>query len=327
VIAVDARTITLTQGKGTEKYVIRRDASTQASGNVKPGDIVHVEYYMTATGISPKGGAKVGATGVKTYKVGGPVLAMEANSISLTQGKGTEKYVISRNASTQTSGNFKAGEQVRVDYYMTATSIGTKAAGQPGTAGESVGAPVPVAPVTRRVMPGNPRPLVLPPATAPREMMPANPSTTSATAPATSQTTVTTPVAPPADEATTPVKKTRKVRKEKAAAATAAAAGTPAATEATPTPSPAKKTRKTKKEPSATTAAETSVDASANPSVTPAKKAKKPKKDSNVSTAAQSTADASATPSPTPVKKAKKSKKPKTGDDVGGTPTPTPAKP
>jgi hypothetical protein len=101
----------------------------------------------------------------KTYSVSGPVIAVDANSITLTQGKGTEKYVISRNASTQTSGNLKTGDQVRVDY-MTATTIG-----------EPVGAPVPVAPVTPRVVPGPPRSLVQPPATAPRHTMPVGPST------------------------------------------------------------------------------------------------------------------------------------------------------
>jgi hypothetical protein len=298
VIAVDANTITLTQGKGREKYVIRRDASTQAGGNVKPGDIVHVEYFMTATGISPKGGAKIGVTGVKTYKVGGPVLAMDANSISLTQGKGTEKYVISRNASTQTSGNPKTGDQVRVDYYMTATTIGPKAAGQPATIGAPVEAPVPVAPVTPRVVPGPPRPLVQPPATAPRHTMPAGTSATGAAAPTSTETTVTTPVATPPAEAAAPVKKSRKSKKEKATATASApaSAGSPAATDATPTASPTKKARKTKKEQAA--AAST-----------------------------KSSADASATPGATPAKKSKKSTKAKTGDDAVATPTPTPAKP
>jgi hypothetical protein len=42
--------------KGKEKWEMARDASTKATGDVKVGDKVTVEYKMTATSIEVKGG-------------------------------------------------------------------------------------------------------------------------------------------------------------------------------------------------------------------------------------------------------------------------------
>ncbi|MBS0657557.1 MAG: hypothetical protein JSR82_04830 [Verrucomicrobia bacterium] len=54
ITSIDANTIVLTQGKGKEKYVIRRDSKSQVDAKLKVGDVVKVEYYMTAVTAGPK---------------------------------------------------------------------------------------------------------------------------------------------------------------------------------------------------------------------------------------------------------------------------------
>lgn len=54
ITAIDANTITMTQGKGKEKYVIRRDSNSKVDAKLKVGDVVKVEYYMMAVTAGPK---------------------------------------------------------------------------------------------------------------------------------------------------------------------------------------------------------------------------------------------------------------------------------
>ena len=61
---------------------------------------------------------------VKTYQVTGPVL--EVTPTTVTVQKGTEKWVIQRDASTATQGELKVGDKVTVMYSMAATSIEVK---------------------------------------------------------------------------------------------------------------------------------------------------------------------------------------------------------
>ena len=319
VSAIDANAVTLTQGQGVEKFIIRRNSATQTAGSFKLGDVVRMEYFMTATSIAPKGTKTAPPAVGKIYHVSGPIFASDANSISLTQGKGSEKYVISRGAETQTIGNFKVGDVVRVGYYMTATSIGLKEAGRPGAAA----VPVVVAP---REAPAAPAVQVAPrvapagtaPATAPVQVVPAPAPVTrtvpvptvvpppAAAAPAPAATTTATPEAP------APMKKSRKTKKEKAAEAASAAAATAPATPMTPASgaaAPVRKTGKTKKE-AATDATTSAAAPDAAAAAIPAKRAgnsSNAKAGDVVSESA--TPKVEAAPSPTPVKKPRKTKK------------------
>lgn len=54
ITSIDANTIVMTQGKGKEKYVIRRDSKSQVDAKLKVGDVVKVEYYMMAVSAGPK---------------------------------------------------------------------------------------------------------------------------------------------------------------------------------------------------------------------------------------------------------------------------------
>lgn len=54
IVSIDANTIVMTQGKGKEKYVIRRNADSKVEAGLKVGDVIQVEYYMTATTAGPK---------------------------------------------------------------------------------------------------------------------------------------------------------------------------------------------------------------------------------------------------------------------------------
>ena len=44
--------------KGKDRWELKKDSSTKATGDVKVGDKVTVHYTMTATSIESKGGAK-----------------------------------------------------------------------------------------------------------------------------------------------------------------------------------------------------------------------------------------------------------------------------
>ena len=357
--AIDANAISLTQGKGKEKYVIRRTSATQTTGSLKPGDVARIEYFMTATSIAPKGTKTTPPAGEKIYHVSGPIFAIDASSISLTQGKGTERYVISRSSTTQTVGSYKVGDVVRVGYFMTATSVGFKEAGKPGAVA------TPVVPAAPRVAPAVTAPVSAPIQAAPRVApvvtapAPATVPSAPVSAPATRSMPVPVVVPPtaasvPATASTTtaasevaaPVKKPRKPKTPKGADATtsASAPATAAAPDAAAAATPAKKTRKTKAQMAAdstTTASATATTAApdAAATATPAKKTRKTKAqkaaDSTTSASAPATTAApDAAAATTPAKKARKPKGSKTGDVVSETstpsaevaPTPTPAK-
>lgn len=331
--AIDANAISLTQGKGKEKYVIRRTSATQTTGSVKPGDVARIEYSMTATSIAPKGTKTTPPAGEKIYHVSGPIFAIDASSISLTQGKGTEKYVISRSSATQTAGSYKVGDVVRVGYFMTATSIGFKEAGKPGAVVAPVvprGAPAVTAPVVPAPVQAAPSaaPVVTAPAPAAVPSAPVSaPATRSMPAPAVVPPTAASIPAPSstttaAAEAAAPVKKVRKTKAQKATDATTSAPDAAAAT------TPAKKTRKTKAQTAtdATTSASapaTTAAPDAAAAATPAKKARKTKTAKTgdvVSETATPNAEAAATP--TPSKKTKKTKKQKADEAAANGTTP-----
>jgi hypothetical protein len=59
------------------------------------------------------------------YQVTGPVLDVTDSVITVQKGK--EKWEITRNSSTKTTGEVKKGDKVTVQYGMTATSIEVKA--------------------------------------------------------------------------------------------------------------------------------------------------------------------------------------------------------
>ena len=65
-----------------------------------------------------------GAT--KTYQVTGPVLAFDANSITVEKGK--DKWELARDANTKITGDLKVGSKVTIEYRMTATTVDVKAA-------------------------------------------------------------------------------------------------------------------------------------------------------------------------------------------------------
>ncbi|MES1165552.1 MAG: hypothetical protein ABUR63_07340 [Verrucomicrobiota bacterium] len=58
VLEVSPTSVTVQKGK--EKWLLERDASTKASGDVKVGDKVTIEYRMVATTIESKGAAPAG---------------------------------------------------------------------------------------------------------------------------------------------------------------------------------------------------------------------------------------------------------------------------
>jgi hypothetical protein len=65
------------------------------------------------------------AADVKTYQVTGPVVSVTNDVITVMKGK--DKWEISKDAATKTSGDVKEGDKVTVMYRMTATSIEAKA--------------------------------------------------------------------------------------------------------------------------------------------------------------------------------------------------------
>ena len=62
----------------------------------------------------------------KTYQVTGPVLEMTDSTITVQ--KGSEKWVLKKDAGTASKGEIKVGSKVTVEYSMTATSIEAKEA-------------------------------------------------------------------------------------------------------------------------------------------------------------------------------------------------------
>lgn len=74
------------------------------------------------------------AAKTKTYQVTGPVLAVDADSITVQKGK--EKWEIARDADTK--GEMpKVGDKVTIEYRMTAASIEAKGAAKGEKAGKS----------------------------------------------------------------------------------------------------------------------------------------------------------------------------------------------
>jgi len=70
------------------------------------------------------------AAAAKTYQVTGPVLAVTDDTITVQ--KGTERWEISRDASTKVTGDLKVGAKVTIEYRMSAASVEVKPdAGKP----------------------------------------------------------------------------------------------------------------------------------------------------------------------------------------------------
>ncbi len=65
----------------------------------------------------------------KTYQVTGPVLEMTDSTITVQ--KGSEKWVLKKDATTASKGEVKVGSKVTIEYSMTATSIEAKEAKSP----------------------------------------------------------------------------------------------------------------------------------------------------------------------------------------------------
>jgi hypothetical protein len=62
----------------------------------------------------------------KTYQVTGPVLAVTDDSITVQ--KGSEKWELSRDASTKVTGDLKVGAKVTIEYRMSAVGVDVKPA-------------------------------------------------------------------------------------------------------------------------------------------------------------------------------------------------------
>jgi hypothetical protein len=69
-------------------------------------------------------GGSTFAADVKTYQVTGPVLDVNADSITVQKGK--ESWQIGKAPDTKMSGDVKKGDKVTVMYRMTATSVDAK---------------------------------------------------------------------------------------------------------------------------------------------------------------------------------------------------------
>ena len=78
-------------------------------------------------------GVPAHAAAPKTYQVTGPVLELTADTIVVK--KGSERWEISRDASTKVTGDLKVGSKVTIEYRMSAASVEVKpekAAGKTG---------------------------------------------------------------------------------------------------------------------------------------------------------------------------------------------------
>jgi len=73
--------------------------------------------------------APLQAAAGKTYQVTGPVLAVDATTITVQ--KGNDKWEIARDASTKITGELKVGAKVTIEYRMTATAVEVKADAKP----------------------------------------------------------------------------------------------------------------------------------------------------------------------------------------------------
>ena len=66
------------------------------------------------------------AAASKTYQVTGPVLDIKGDVVTVQ--KGTEKWEITVDKSTKTTGDLKVGSKVTIEYRMTATTVTVKPA-------------------------------------------------------------------------------------------------------------------------------------------------------------------------------------------------------
>jgi len=71
-------------------------------------------------------GVPAHAAAPKTYQVTGPVLELTADTIVVK--KGSERWEISRDASTKVTGDLKVGATVTIQYRMSAASVDVKPA-------------------------------------------------------------------------------------------------------------------------------------------------------------------------------------------------------
>jgi len=71
-------------------------------------------------------GAAYAAAPAKTYQVTGPVLALDADTITVQ--KGTDKWELARDSSTKVTGDLKVGAAVTIQYRMIATAVDVKKA-------------------------------------------------------------------------------------------------------------------------------------------------------------------------------------------------------
>ena len=65
------------------------------------------------------------AAAAKTYQVTGPVIAVTEDTVTVQKGK--EKWEITKDASTKTTGTAKVGDKVTIEYRMSAATIEVKA--------------------------------------------------------------------------------------------------------------------------------------------------------------------------------------------------------
>jgi hypothetical protein len=71
-------------------------------------------------------GAASAAAPAKAYQVTGPVLALDADTITVQ--KGTDKWELARDSSTKVTGDLKVGASVTIQYRMIATTVDVKKA-------------------------------------------------------------------------------------------------------------------------------------------------------------------------------------------------------
>lgn len=81
---------------------------------------------ITALAATFFGATAAFATPSKTYQVTGPVLDLNAKTITVQKGK--EKWEIARETATEVPSDVKVGDKVTVEYYMTATEVEKKGA-------------------------------------------------------------------------------------------------------------------------------------------------------------------------------------------------------
>ena len=69
-------------------------------------------------------GTSLFAAASKTYQVTGPVLDIKGDLITVQ--KGSDRWEITRDASTKVTGDLKVGSKVTIEYRMIATTVSAK---------------------------------------------------------------------------------------------------------------------------------------------------------------------------------------------------------